>query len=312
MSKLVVSLATRDRPQQVVETVSRSLALLASPNTVYMIQVDGDDFPTQHAVTNAPWSADSRIRINIKAREDTIAAKWNRCLTEPADVYLCAGDDDPHITSGFDAKILEAASLFEDGIGFVYGINANLSFSCFVAATAKMCELMDNTIQPEYFPYWFCDHWTDDLAKLINRIAYTDVRTDQSKAGKTQEMREPGWWATWFDAAYLMRRNQAHKIIDHLTGSDQQKELTRRLHRAVELRSRWINDQVRAQAPQLSAWSGLKGPDPRYQRVKDKAVAMIPQLLDGYGMDRVEALAFRNALIPPTTVPNLKPAVRAA
>jgi len=56
--------------------------------------------------------------------------------------------------------------------------------------------------------------WTDDIARLIGRLSFADVRTDQSRAGKTQEMREPGWWATFFDAAYLMRRKIARDIID--------------------------------------------------------------------------------------------------
>jgi len=41
---------------------------------------------------------------------------------------------------------------------------------------------------------------------------------------------------------------------------------------------------VRSRDKELSEWSGLTDNDERYLRVRDKAVAMIPHLLDDYGM----------------------------
>ena len=84
--KLVISLATRGRPQQVVETIARSTPNLALPNTMMMVQVDDDDVATIDALNRA--KLDGRVRVNVKPREDTIAGKWNRALAEPADLYL--------------------------------------------------------------------------------------------------------------------------------------------------------------------------------------------------------------------------------
>lgn len=303
--KLVISLATRGRPQQVVETIAKSVPNLALPNTMLMVQVDDDDVATIDALNRA--KLDERVRVNVKPREDTIAGKWNRALAEPADLYLVAADDDPYITPAYDAKLLEAAALFPDGIGMVYGRMANASFSGVVAPTRGLTEKLGH-IFPEYFPYWFVDHWTDDLARLIGRLAFADVQTDQSKAGKTQEMREPGWWATFFDAAYLMRRKIARDIInsDDFQEPEWRKEMLRNHPPLIEFRSRWINENVRAQAQRLEGWSGLTPKDARYQRIKQAAIAMLPQLLDG--MPQQEAAAFRNALTPPTVVPALKQA----
>jgi hypothetical protein len=305
MGKLVISLATRGRPQQVVETIKRSTANLVLPNTVMMVQVDEDDAATVTALSMA--QLDSRVKVNVKPREDTIAAKWNRALNERADLYLVAADDDPYITRGYDAELLRVAQLFPDGIGMVYGRMANASFSGVVAPTAKLCDKLGH-IFPELFPYWFVDHWTDDLARLIGRLAFADVRTDQSRAGKTQEMREPGWWATFFDAAYLMRRKIARDIIDSpdFDEPEWRKDILRGHSPLIEFRSKWINDNVRAQSKQLEGWSGLKLADPRYQRIKQAAIDMIPQLLDDYGMDAGEAQMYQRALCPPTTVPNLQ------
>lgn len=305
--KLVISMATRGRPQQVVDTLARSCANLANLNTVFMVQVDDDDVPTIEALGKAPL--DTRVTVNIKPREDTIAAKWNRALAVPADVYLVVGDDDPYVTPGYDGLILQAGARFPDGIGMVYGHMANASFSGSVAPTAKFCEKL-GCIQPEYFPYWFCDHWTDDIAKLIGRISFADIRTDQSKAGKTQELREPAWWATWFDAAYMKRREQALAIINapDFDTPSWQKDILRQHQPLIEYRSRWINDHVRANAKQLEGWSGTTLKDARYQRVRGAAEAMLPHLLDDYGMPKPQADAYRAALTPPTAIVGLKQA----
>ncbi len=302
--KLVISLATRGRPQQLLDTVRRSVVNLALPNTVMQVQLDLDD--AARTTLDALRSIDKRVQPIVREREDTIAAKWNRAVSEPADLYLVAADDDPYITPGYDAKLIEAAKRFPDGVGMVYGHMANASFSGVVAPTAGLVQKMGDKIFPEYFPYWFCDHWTDDIARLIGRISFADVRTDQSKVGKTQEMREPGWWATWFDAAYLRRREQAHAIIngDGFHEPAWVKEILLTHHPLIEFRSRWINENVRAQDAQYRQWSGLSNSDERYQRVRQRAIDMLPDLF--VGMEAAEAAHYRELLVPPTQIVGLK------
>jgi hypothetical protein len=312
MAKLVISLATRGRPAQLIDTINRSLANWTDPATVMQVQLDADDAESiMHLNANAPhgWFVGpngARVTLNVQNREDTIAAKWNRAMAIPADVYLVAADDDPYVTPGYDSLILEAAKLFPDGIGMVYGHMANASFSCMVAPTAKLVEKL-GYIQPEYFSYWFVDHWTDDISRLIGRIAVADVKTDQSKVGRTQEMREPAWWATWFDAGHLYRRKLAHAIIDgpDFHESESTKARLKTLHPRVEFYSKWINDNVRAQATQFE-WVNrhLKLDDERYQRVRQKAVAMVPMLLDG--MEAQAAQQYLKILCPPAQIANLK------
>lgn len=307
--KLVVSLATRGRPQQLIDTITKSSAHITLPETVIMVHVDDDDQPTIDALNNAalPRKAFATMKVTVGPREDTIAAKWNRALREPADVYLVSADDAPEATPGFDAKIIEAAQRFPDGIGVVYGHLANLSFPSIMAPTAKFCEKLGH-IFPELFPYWFVDHWIDDIARITGRISFADTRTDQSRVGATQEMRETAWWATFFDAAYLMRRQIAHALIkdNEFQASDWQRDLLLTVHPLVEVRSRMINETVRAQSRDF-AWANrhLSLVDPRYQRVKQKALDMVPQLLDGYGMQPAEAAQYRHALLVPTTIQSI-------
>lgn len=297
--RLVISLATRGRPDRVIDTVTKSVANWTDPNTILIVQADEDDRATVDAFHAAKFG--KGVFIAVEPREDTIAQKWNRVVRQEAgaDVYLVAADDDPYISPGYDTKIIEAAKRFPDGIGMVYGHLANLSFSGAVAPTRRMCELMGNKIFPEYFPYWFVDHWTDDVARIIGRLSFANLRTDQSKPGVTQEMREPGWWATWFDAAYLMRRKQAHDIINHpdFIALPYQRELLLTHHPLIEVRSRMINHGVRQQNAQLTQWAGNLPHDERYMRVKRKAVEMVPHLLNDYGMPEEEAQMFSRALL---------------
>lgn len=304
---LVISLATRGRPEQLVDTIRRSVANWQSPETMMQVQLDEDDHPSIEALTKA--RIHERVVPNVQPREDTIADKWNRVLRSEyrADVYMSAADDDPYVVPGYDVKILEAAKRFPDGIGTVYGHMANLSFTGVSAPTKGLCDKL-GFIFPPLFPYWFVDHWIDDLVRMIGRIAYADVRTDQSRAGKTQEMREPGWWATFFDACYLVRRRQARTLIDdpEFCGADWHKELLRTHHPLIEQRSRGVNEGVRQQDKQLSGWSGLSVADERYQRVKARAVAMVPFLLDDVEKDWPGFAQFlRERLTPPKTVPNM-------
>lgn len=311
MGRLVITLATRDRAEKLVDTIERSIINWTDPDTVLVVQADEDDPKTYEAVQRGQiikWG--QRVLIDVAPRPDTIAEKWNRAVKQPdAELFLVAADDDPYITPGYDSRLLEAGRRFDDGIGMVYGHMANASFSGAVCPTAKFVEKMGGKIFPEFFPYWFVDHWTDDLCRIIGRISFADIRTDQSNVGKTQELREVGWWATFFDCAYLERRRIAQSIIQdfEFKGTEGQKQILMTHHPLIEYRSKWINDNVRQQerAGAFRSWN-LSLDDPRYQRVKQRAIATVPKFLAG--MDPVEAMQWQYALNPPTLIPNIKPA----
>jgi hypothetical protein len=295
--RLLISLATRNRPQQLLATVRRSMALWTDPKTELVIQADADDYATLGALTEN--NLGPRVRVNVQRREDTIAAKWNRAMAEAADVYMIGGDDDPVVTQGYDSKILEAAKLLPDGIGMIYGHLSNASFSSIMCPTRKWVETL-GYILPEYFPYWFCDHWIDDLGHMTQRIVHADIRSDQRKVGTTQELREPAFWANWFDAALLLRRKEANKIIDVIDEPPWRKDVLRTQYIRVEYRSKWINDNVRQQARGLEMSMGKPVQDDRYQRVKQRALDMLPAMFDG--MDDAQAKMFRDQIVVPDKI----------
>lgn len=307
--KLVISLATRGRPQQLLDTIQKDVACFGQNNTVLMVQVDSDDQPTIMMLRN--MALDKRVQVSVKDREDTIAAKWNRALEEPADLYMIKGDDDPLTGKNVDSKLLDASMVFPDGLGMVYGHYANLSFPGVMCLTAAMTEQLQ-CIMPEHFPYWFCDHWTDDIARMIGRIAFADVRTDQSQAKPTQECREPFWWATWFDAAVGLR----HAIADNVMADLQDEPWRKAMHKNnwpwIDMRSSLINDGVRINSRQLEWNNGnpLSLKDERYQRVKERAIARVPEML-ALMEDKAKAAIFAEILAPPSTITALPRAIGA-
>jgi hypothetical protein len=297
MAKLAISLASRGRPIQLVQTIQTSVKNWTNPNTCLVVMLDDDDEASIQAVEDAKFDG-KNVKYDIRTREDTIAAKWNRILGVDADVYSVAADDDPYITRGYDDSILQAATRFPDGVGMVYGHLANLSFTGSLSATRKWCEIL-GYLQPEHFPYWFCDHWTDDLARITGRMAFSDHRTDQSCAGATQEMREPAWWATFYDACYQVRRREAMKLLERCNHQTWEKDLRMLNAPLHEQRSFGVNQHVR----QMRTTSGLKLDDPRYMRVKAKAVEMVTRELAD--LPQFQRDMFSSVLFPPQ-MPNLR------
>jgi hypothetical protein len=179
-------------------------------------------------------------------------------------------DDGPAITLGFDERILAAASHWPDGIGVVFNHLENLSFTGVQAVTKKLAQLM-GYIYPEHFPYWFVDHWLSDVAEMIDRIAFADVRLDcGSNRPPTMEMREPAFWATFYDACKLRRRAQAAMILAYCEATPLwERMVLLDRYPLIEQYSTIINNGVRGMRPVEPP------PDARYRRVKAAALALL-------------------------------------
>lgn len=276
--KLTINLITRGRPQLLLETVKRTIPNISRDDTVYMISIDNDDEATL-AVVDEIKALDTRILISVKPREDAIGDKWSRALEVPADVYGMQGDYRPVSTSAFDQKILDAASVFPDGIGAVYTAMDNTSFPSTICVTHGLVQKLGYYMMGIY-PYWFVDHHLKDILEIIDRIAYADVHFDYV-AGKppTTEQREVPFWATFFDCQRIKRRKEAHAIIDSpdFQEAPWRKELLKRHHPVIEYRSQSINDTVRAIFANDAAPADPGGA--RYQRVKLQAQTMMLELI---------------------------------
>ena len=271
---LTINLCTRGRPELLLRTVQETLKNIVLPTTIFMISVDHDDQKTIDALPHLP--VDRRLRPVVAQREDSLGGKYNRALQVPADVYLAMVDYGPHITPGFDAKILEAAARFPDNIGVVYNHLANASFPQINGITHGLAKKM-GFIYPPYFPYWFIDHWLDDIVRLIDRISFADVHIDTSRRPGTQELRELAFWADFYDLGQIVRRRCAFDIIRSPEFLDPpwRKEMLLRHYPLVEGRSLYVNGVLRSSDyAQYEQRIGAGAPDARYERLKAQALQM--------------------------------------
>jgi hypothetical protein len=304
--KLIINLVTRGRPEVLARTIESTIANITLPETVLMVSVDEDDEATR---AKLKWFAAPHVLVSVYPREDTLGEKYNRALVHPCDLICNLSDYTAFAAKGFDEQICQAAQTFPDGYGFVVNHLRNASFPDIFAMTRKLADKLTYYFPP-LFPYWFSDHWVYDIAKLIDREHVIDCPVAYDKQGKppTQNIRELAWWATFFDAGYLHRRMAAHAIVDgeDFEEAPWRKTVIKSKYPHIEWRSRWINEQCRAQARDME-WNSSNGgtipPDERYIRAKIKAMNLVPGLIAG--MPPEEQQRWVGQLLPPANVINI-------
>lgn len=262
---LTIVLATRNRTGLLQKTLARTLPNVSRSDTRILVMTDADDHNTFNE------TLPKGVERVIIPRPDSVGEKFNIGVKKaPADVYMAMVDYVAYVTPGFDQKVLDAASVFPDGIGVVYNHLANLSFPWLNAVTHGYVELTGG-MYPEIFPYWFVDHWLDDVAKIIDRIAFADIHPKMDFKPPTQVHREPMFWATLYDATTDERRRIAHSIIDspRFIESEWRKKILKTHHPLIEGRSAMLNNMVKQMPAQDQTT------DERYQRIRDKAVEIM-------------------------------------
>lgn len=271
---LTVNIPTRGRPEALKTTLERTLPNVVRSDTTILVSIDDDDEETLKVLGSLP----SECVYSIKPREDTRGPKCDRALTEaPAGVYLIGHDCAPIITHGFDQMVVDAAWNFPDGIGCVTGPMANGNFTQFQAPTAKLVELMGYIYHPG-FPFWFIDHWLDDVMRMVGRYWMVPVELDHiaTRPSKTIGLRDLVFWANYFDALVVERREQADRILSAMDEPHWRKRMMRDswpVNRAVvEFRSQIVNDWCRANAAGIEADRGGEAPTEAYMRAKRAAV----------------------------------------
>jgi glycosyltransferase involved in cell wall biosynthesis len=277
--KLSIVLATRKRPGMLARTVEETLKHIKRPDTKLLIAVDDDD---DGAISLQDVITDPRVIWSIKPREDSLGGKYNRVLTEaPADVYMVMVDYAPCITDGFDDKIIEAAQVYPDGYAMIVNHLANQAFSQMNAVTHKLAQTMGG-IYPTIFPYWFVDHWFQDIGKQINREVFCDVWMDCSRRPGTMDKLEPGLWGNVFDWLYLDRRNLARKIINakDFDETPARKRALLRNHELVEEWSRIINASLQNEPP-----GEVDKSNERYMRIRERAIALVQPIIDAHSKE---------------------------
>ena len=270
---LTIGIATRGRAELAGKVATETLRNCTADTRIIVLADQDDDL--------GAMVLPREVILDVREREATIGGKWNRMMTvAPAQVYMAMCDYGAQSTKGFDRNILDAAALFPDGIGCVYQDLANLSFPSYQAPTARMVEIMGH-FYVEHFPYWFVDHWLDDICKMTGRYVYADGRITKyprpNNNGGTQEFREPGLWATLYDGLYTEREAIANRILTVMHVTESQRSVLRAQWPLVHQRSRMINNLVRGM-------TGNAPFDDRYAKIREKGISLLETLY--YDMEK--------------------------
>lgn len=269
--RLTIGIATRGRAALVSEVAEHTLRNCRADTRIVVLADHDDDL--------GAMVLPREVILSIAPRPDSVGAKWNRMAeAAPADVYLAMCDYRSQETPGFDRNILDAAALFPDGVGAVYQHMANLSFPCYQAVTARMFEVMEG-IYPTVFPYWFADHWLDDVAKMVGRIAFAEGVTKlhpRPGSGTTQDFREPMFWGTLYDLLAPERERIANDLLEAMTITDWQRDILRAQWPLIHQRSLMINGMVR----EMQETDHSR--DDRYNRIRENALTIMRQFAPQY------------------------------
>lgn len=270
--KLSIVLATRRRPGILVRTVEQTLKNITHPETRLVIAVDDDDDGT---ISMQGSIKDPRVIWSIEPRPDSVGEKFNRVMqVAPADVYMVHVDYAPQMTPGFDQRVLDAAEVYPDGYAIILGHLANLCFSSINAVTHKMAARMGG-IYPTHFPYWFVDHWLEDVAKRIGRQVFVDALVDCSRKQTTIGKQEPAFWGALFDWLHVERRQIAEDIINS-PDFDETPARKRALLRNYPLIEEW--SQIVNYGLRNDPGAPVDEGDERYERIRKR------------GEDRINAI----------------------
>ncbi len=276
--KLSIILSTRSRPHLLIPTVRTTMSNIRNKETTLVVMVDADDEDT---IICRKQLERMGAKVCVMARALSLGEKYNAgMVVEPGDVYLVMVDYAPHITEGFDQRILDAAQTYPDGYVVVRNWFANMSFPCINAMTHKLAQRLGG-IYPPFYPFWFVDHHLDDIAQMIGRYAFADVKVDVSARTElpdrpwTMGRRDTWMWAWLFDALSLERQEIAKAIIE---GDDFDESKARKAglvnnFPAIVQHSMLVNEAARQDL------GAFYPPDAWYDKVRETGAAKLKELL---------------------------------
>jgi hypothetical protein len=280
MKTLSIGLATRGRPGLMLRTVEKTMEHIRLTGTKLVVLADEDDdgtISTRHRLNQAG------ALLSIEPRPDALGAKYNRLMkVAPADVYLVMVDYMAHVTPGFDAKIIDAANVYSDGYVIILNYYANSTFSGINAVTHNLASVMGG-IYPPYdtqshfagFPFWFVDHWLEEIAKRIGRGVFAEVVIQGNKQ-ETIGLRDVQFWAPAFGLLARERAEMAERIISQpdFRCPTEIKKALRRNWPQWEHWSYLVNEAA-AEEAQRRNWPQGDRSDPSYNRLFDAAYALV-------------------------------------
>lgn len=218
--EIVIIMATRGRPQMLVEVFASLKENTVQPDKVHLwLYVDEDDNVTREAIDSGKLK-DAGIHIhwhigpNTAGLCETQHTLW-RNSGGTADIYMITCDDVCFGTHGWDDMIRDTAKNFPDGIFLACPFDPATSDTCTYPIFGKRWLETTQQIFPGHFPYWYDDRWVHQIGEMAGRyVRLPMVMPPIRGKGKTRRMRDLPFWARFFQLCLDERKDTARKLID--------------------------------------------------------------------------------------------------
>ena len=275
---LCISLVTRERPALLLSVLQETRANMTG-KTLLIVQIDRDDEATLEI---HPQIKDWADVVDVRPRELSVGAKYNRALELDARWYLMMGDHAAATPRGFDEAFVRAGDLFPDYLGVVgNGWTPGGATYRYHQAISRELAALQGFIYPPYFPFWFVDTWLDEIAYGIDRYAYSGTTVHQYPKPNTMNRRDIDFWCGYYNSLWPERRSIIERVLDN--EAFQEPHWRRKLLRAqlplMQDRSQRISNFARSAVHADIMRGAIQAPDSEhYQKAKTAAIEHLKRI----------------------------------
>jgi len=269
-------MASRGRPESLARAVQ---SLVDNADNLDQVEIivgcDDDDKATWDAVHNGTLP---KAKYLFTERPPTLHHVINRCVEHSAGDWLVAfGDDYVAQDFGWDRAFIQAISHAPDGAVLSWDDPSHPRFPSLYAVPRKWLEYMP--FADERFPFWWSDTGWSEIRRLTG-LGWTVATTAASQSrGKTQSLREIGFWSQLFEATRPEREQAALAILQQCPHTFHRSALEawqERLAVCQGMVEHWKDPLVCKHFE--TALAGAS--NPRYDETKRKALALLNKLKD--------------------------------
>lgn len=214
---LSVCLPSRGRAEKCIAAVRSMMQGYDLPAGIEIIVGLDTDDDSRDTVTAALMGT-PRVVFSVAPPEVTLGRKFNRLAAGARGQWIMWMVDDYTIPQPLWASALRDA--LTDG-GTIYYLRDEMhpNFTTFPVVSRETLDAVGFLFAP-WFPFWFGDTWWDELGILTGHKQEVPVTVvPQSGRGKTQGLRDLGFWAEFFEATRGWRIEQAGKLLATRFGS---------------------------------------------------------------------------------------------
>lgn len=227
--EIVIIMATRGRPQMLAEVFASLKQNTAQPGKVNLwLYVDEDDSVTRAAIdggtlNDAGVGVNWHIGPNTAGLCETQHTLW-RNSGGTAEIYMITCDDVCFGTRGWDDIIRDTSKKFPDGIFLACPFDPATSDTCTYPIFGRRWLETLQQIFPGHFPYWYDDRWVHQIGEMAGCYVRLPIVMPPIRGkGKTRRMRDLPFWARFFQLCLDERKNSAHKLIDAMNLTAEEK-----------------------------------------------------------------------------------------